>query len=306
MWIAYGVSNIGDGAAYAVVEWWSIPSLSPSASRPPSMSPPISVNDRCSRAKQLTCSDLPLATTSQCMISPLREASGTEDGLWYAFVVMPATVSLVLDTSGSSMDTQLVVFQGAACLDRDWACTATNDDRDLDDTASYIQLNLPKPGNYWAFVYGYGGASGSVTFTVQCTSANRCDRARLMMCNQTVEGGTTGYNSADPSIQNCKAAPTVALVTWFWLRVKPPVSLVTLSTYGSNFDTQLTVYTGSNCVMRECIASNDDAPSSTGLHSQVVLPGASNRSTLYMIAVHGYGASNGLVRLGAQCSFQLH
>ncbi|QNH58658.1 MAG: hypothetical protein H2674_04870 [Limnospira indica BM01] len=79
-------------------------------------------------------------------------------------------------------------------------------------------------------------------------------------------------------------------VWWNW--TAPDSGLVTIDTFGSNFDTILAAYTGSSLSNLTEIDSNDDT---NGLQSQisfVVEPG-----TTYKIAVDGFGGASGDINL---------
>jgi hypothetical protein len=171
---------------------------------------------------------------------------------------------------------------------------------------------------YWARVSGYGGTLGPITLTLSCPSANRCEKARWIQCNQTLEGSTVG-SGADNSVLDCRAAPSAGLAirmvfdsrwetrsgwsTWFRLRVKPPVASVVMSTHGSSFDTQLSVYSGNQCQQRTCVATNDDAGPRHTYHSEVKL--LTVGSGRYLVAVHGYGSTQGRVSFSVRCDFRV-
>jgi hypothetical protein len=82
---------------------------------------------------------------------------------------------------------------------------------------------------------------------------------------------------------------------WFkW--TAPRSGPVSLSTCGSNFDTLLTVYTGSSLAGLNPVQSNDDAGGSCGFQSRASFDATAGVS--YKIAVDGKGDAQGLVHLG--------
>jgi C1A family cysteine protease len=154
MWIQYGVSSIGDGAAYVSVQAQSIVIDSPIASPPvvlgtsspsPSTTPiPIRRDESggCPAAARLTCGDTTVTITTDTA-GVMRPS---DSAVWYTFIVLPVAVRLMMDTAGSSIDTQLSLFTGgaiASCAFPNW----TNDDRDEEDDTSRISIDLPQPGN---------------------------------------------------------------------------------------------------------------------------------------------------------------
>ena len=83
--------------------------------------------------------------------------------------------------------------------------------------------------------------------------------------------------------------------TSVWYRWQSPNSgTATITTTGSNFDTLLGVYSGSNVSSLATIASNDDDPNG-GLQSRVVFVAVSG--TVYYIAVDGFNGVTGSIVL---------
>jgi hypothetical protein len=99
-----------------------------------------------------------------------------------------------------------------------------------------------------------------------------------------------GIQKGEPKIGG---APGGVSVWWSWRA--PANGIVTISTSGSRFDTLLGVYTGKVVDSLKLIASNDDAGDGD-LTSRVVF--RANAGTMYRIAVDGYQAATGAVRLG--------
>lgn len=80
-----------------------------------------------------------------------------------------------------------------------------------------------------------------------------------------------------------------------WYRFTPQSSgILLLSTDGSDFDTLLALYTGSKVSALTPVASNDDVPGGSK-QSEIIVAVAAG--TVYHIAVDGYDAASGTVRL---------
>ena len=174
MWIAYGVSAIGDGAAYAVIR--AITASSPS---PPATSSPSPMKYGCSHPVVATCgmrfqgntveadvlSVHPVGHTV-CMGAPhvyipwACVSSPSEfRGLWWMVNVLPNTVRLEITTNGSAFDTQLYLLQTSSET-TNASCVASNDDVDDDHTFSRIVLHDPMPRTLSLFLHGYANQTG--------------------------------------------------------------------------------------------------------------------------------------------------
>ena len=70
---------------------------------------------------------------------------------------------------------------------------------------------------------------------------------------------------------------------------------MTIDTAGSNFDTLLSVYTGSSVSALTSVASNDDDWAAGLTTSKVTF--AVTAGTVYQIAVDGYGGASGNISL---------
>lgn len=114
--------------------------------------------------------------------------------------------------------------------------------------------------------------------------------------NSTILAGTTatGYNVAATKEPGEPAHGGIAggkSVWWTW--TAPNDGIVALNTVGSSFDTLLGVYTGTAVNSLTLVAGNDD---SGGTLASAVRFFAQT-GTLYQIAVDGYGAAAGSIRL---------
>ena len=292
MWIAYGVSSVGVGAAYVILDVKRSPH--PSVSPHPSPSPDTR-SDRCARPILVYCASVQRGNTRGTASSPeardcANGAPSLLQGIWFALTVSVAVSRAVVSTAGSRFDTQLYLF-----ADCGMPCVASNDD--INETNNTSQVEIVVPGRYYIFLHGYANDGGDFQLTVSCVTHERCDSARRLTCNQVVQAGTSPSPS-DGTLQTCLSAPSAGFVSWFVVYIKAPVRTFTLSTDGSSFDTQLSVFRGTSCTDRTCIAHNDDADRFTTA-SQVTL--SVDLHQHYYVAVHGYGYLTGTFRLSLAC-----
>jgi len=86
---------------------------------------------------------------------------------------------------------------------------------------------------------------------------------------------------------------------WYKIEVGPNTPLLDVSTAGSAFDTQLSVYRGNSCFNGwQCAGRNDDIQ--TGIQTSRVTLSRPTPGTYY-VAVHGFGSVFGNFRLVAVC-----
>jgi len=115
---------------------------------------------------------------------------------------------------------------------------------------------------------------------------------------QVITGNTgsvsgTNVNATKETGEPNHAGNTGGTSVWYQWQA-PASGVATFTTAGSNFDTLLAVYTGSNVAALTPLASNDDVASGT-LTSRVTFNAVSG--TTYRIAVDGYGGARGSVNL---------
>lgn len=83
------------------------------------------------------------------------------------------------------------------------------------------------------------------------------------------------------ALDGCSATPTAGLAVWYVIDVQS--SNVQISTLGSSFDTQLSVFSG-NCSVRFCLAKNDDADGQVTSRVSIIDSRVIGR---LLVAVHG-------------------
>jgi subtilisin family serine protease len=150
----------------------------------------------------------------------------------------------------------------------------TNDFGTVVSEPVFVSVNLTgaRPANDdFANAQPLSGASGSITGTnILATGEN----------NEPIHAGT--------------AAPLQSV--WYNWQA-PSAGVITINTFGTDFDTTLAIYTGEDVSMLTRIASNDDTNNdgTNGRQSMVSVTVAAG--THYRIAVDGFGSEEGTISL---------
>ncbi|NES82426.1 MAG: calcium-binding protein, partial [Moorea sp. SIO2B7] len=119
---------------------------------------------------------------------------------------------------------------------------------------------------------------------------NFADRISLNRTSVSTTGTNVGFTGEPGEPNHARFDPQLNSAWWSW--TAPADGIVTIDTFGSNYDTTLAVYTGSAVNSLSSIASNDDT---FGLQSQVVF--TVTAGTTYQIAVDGFSFRTGLIDL---------
>ena len=264
---------------------------------------PAPVNDRFDAPIRLSLTGTtPLVGTNRGATKQTGEPShaGNSGGpsVWWHFT--PSSDGTVtLSTRGSSFDTVLALYRGTSVT----ALTpvAGNDDGADGVTWSRVSAAVHAGVTYRVAVDGYQAASGSTALGVVWAPqpppppppANNAFASATTL-SPTGTAAVSGSNVratvevGEPEHAGAHGGASV------WWRITPATSgTVTLSTWGSSFDTLLAVYTGTSVGTLTGVASNDDAGS--GHESEISFEASAG--TTYRIAVDGYGGETGAVRV---------
>ncbi len=219
-------------------------------------------------------------------------ASTPVESVWYRWTA-PAAGTLSLDTYGSSLDTTLAAYTGAAVN----ALTQRAANNDAGGVQSFISVAVTAGEVLQIAVDGAGTAESifSLNYFFQPTVPGLANDAFASRTVVSGAGGTfTGSNigatgEVGEAVHEASAPPT-ASVWWSW--TAPANGVAVIDTLGSDFDTIVAVYTGTDVTALTLVASNDDAG---GPQSRVGF--LCTAGTAYVIAVDGRGAAQGLVSL---------
>jgi hypothetical protein len=265
----------------------------------PVIASPGAVNDNPVSARVLT--GLSLTTTgtntdaTASADEPSHSCSHAGHSVWFRWIA-PATMRVKLSTQGSDFDTTLDVYQA----DGRTPVTAglgTDDSRDLTSRASF---NATAGQAFTIAVDGWNGATGNYTLSLSQDNDD-FNQALALVSAQAGSQFTADIttNNADATGQPNEPShggtgPVFAANNSLWFSwVAETAALTTVSTAGSNFDTTLSIYRGTELHTLSLVAFNDDTPPyNTSEATFYPTPG-----TRYWIAVDGYGSATGTVKL---------
>jgi len=214
---------------------------------------------------------------------------GVSNTVWYSFRAC-GNGTLSLDTNGSGYDTVLALFSGTCGSAVQVACD------DDSGTGSNSQLvNVPVTGGtqYFIKISDYGGPNGGTliwhfTYNAAVPANDNCAAATLLPAGSFQDTYCTITSSLQASepIEACGVAPRDHSV---WYRFVPAASgPITADTFGSDFDTVLSLFSGS-CASPVAMLCNDDTEGRQSLLAGVPL----TAGTSYLIKVDSSGTDVG-------------
>jgi len=253
-------------------------------------------NDNCSKAKVVgNVTNLPFDTTCATVDGPGICTNGPN--LWYRYTATstgPVTVSLL----GSQYDTKLGIYKGSACYpSQEIDC---NDDYE-GNLASLItfqatsgQVYLIEIGGYNSDAVGEGVLTISSGGPIPPPSGNNNNCADAQQIGEVEDLAFDTTNATFDGPGRCMQSPN----RWYCYTASCTGD-VTVSLFGSSYDTMLAVYKGCECYpgASDVIACNDDFGGSTA--SQATF--AATAGHQYLVEVGGYDGT-GLGKLTITCA----
>jgi uncharacterized repeat protein (TIGR02543 family) len=199
---------------------------------------------------------------------------------------------ITFDTSGSNFNTLLGVYTGTSV---DNLTEITSNDNEDNTSQSRVQFNAINGTTYYIAVDGYLGANDSIILNWYNTplppiNDNFADAITIIGENNHLTGSNL---YATPEANEPKHAGNTATKSVWWKWTAPADTIISINTFGSKFDTTLSVYTGTSLDNLTAITSNDDV--GDNIQSKVTI-NATNRTTYY-IAVDGYLGESGEITL---------
>ncbi len=211
--------------------------------------------------------------------------------IWWSWVA-PVSGTVHVNTIGSDFDTLLAVYTGfnVASLQE-----IASDDQSGGDNTSALAFEATAGFIYQIAVDGYQGATGNATLTLNVTNDNDlfANAAWLWGSSFAITDANAGAG-AEAGEPNHAGQPGGSSLWWRW---RPQVSgTAILDTTGSDFDTLLAVYHGSDVQNLSLIEENDDF----GGNSTSRLTFFANEGIDYYIAVDGWQGATGNLRLNGR------
>lgn len=128
-----------------------------------------------------------------------------------------------------------------------------------------------------------------------------CEGALSLDCGDTVMGDTLSA-TLDP-VTDCDPGTPDAPGVWYKFEDTaglPGTALVSTCSANTDYDTQITVYTGDCVGGLVCLATNDDSANCTNFQSEVEFD--TDGSSTYYIMVHGWNGATGNFELSLSCT----
>jgi len=217
--------------------------------------------------------------------------------VWYKWVA-PSNGSVTFKTKGSNFDTLLGVYAGSSITSL--TTIASNDDDDIGQT-SKVTFAASAGVTYYIAVDGFKQLilrTGNIMLSwrietiIQSPPPPINDNFSNAQLLSTSAGTAIGTN-VSATVENGEPSHAGEASIWYKWQ-SPGVGTVTFTTFGSDFDTLLGVYTGATVNALTTIANNDDDPSS-GIQSKVTF--FTLTGITYHIAIDGFRSETGNTKL---------
>jgi len=224
---------------------------------------PVATNDEIASAGKIAGlpSNVSVITRTATTNSkdPTHSCTDAQDGksVWYRYV---ATYSgrLRVNTIGSDYDTVLSAYSGSTGEELD-----CNDDIDDSTVTSEIDINVTEGESYYIEVTAYGDTPGGLlvlnSMSQDVPPSNDDDAFVIPSLPYTLLQDTVDATEADDDpTHSCTGDPDLRTV-WFYYKATFTGTL-RVNTFGTDYDTVLSVYDGASGDELEC---NDDASDDT-------------------------------------------
>ncbi|HEY4282501.1 MAG TPA: PPC domain-containing protein, partial [Chthoniobacterales bacterium] len=209
--------------------------------------------------------------------------------VWWRWTA-PADGQVTINTIGSNFDTTLGIYTGSAV---NALTLIAGDDDSGGNQASKITFNAFAGTTYQIAVDGFSGGAGAIVLNVvlpQPPPANDNFSGAFVLSGEAPVASGSNSNATKEAGEPAHAGSTGGHSVW-WRWTAPTSGYASVSTAGSDFDTLLAVYTGTQVSALTEIASNDQANGTD--QSQVVF--AVTAGVEYRIAVDGWFGAQGNV-----------
>ncbi|WP_445245440.1 S8 family serine peptidase [Microcoleus sp. OTE_8_concoct_300] len=257
---------------------------------PPPPPPPPVLNDNF--ADRIVLSGVSVSTTGSnigATAEPQEPAqSGPINSAWWSWTA-PTTGVATFDTIGSNFDTWLSVFTGSALPN---LTLIGFDDQGGGNNTSLLSLNAIAGTTYQIAVDGWLSNTGQIALNINVVppppNDNFVNQIPLTGETATAKGSNTG---ATGEVGEPTQSGVTNSVWWSW--TAPSSGFFQVDTRGSNFDTWLSVFTGSAVNNLSLIGFDDQG----GGNNTSLLTLNATAGTTYRIAVDGWFSNTGAVQL---------
>ncbi|MBK5213701.1 MAG: T9SS type A sorting domain-containing protein [Flavobacteriaceae bacterium] len=247
--------------------------------------------DDCSGAIALACGDSVVGET----LTATDSGGNPAPDVFYKFTGSgtPQLVTISLCGGGTDYDSVLRIFDDCDLLNQ----LAFNDD--FCGLQSEVTFVSDGTSTYYIMVEGFSSSSGNFSLDVTCGTPlpnDGCSGAIAVSCGDSVSGTTVGATT-DSGTPACGPAITSPGV-WYTLDDNSglPGNITLSLCNGTNFDSKISVYTGS-CSALVCVGGNDDA---CGLQSEITF--ATDGNTKFYILIHSFGGATGNFTMDVICT----
>jgi hypothetical protein len=286
-------------------------------------------NDSCANGRVINSwnyshsMDVTYATASSEEPQETCEAGGVgvSSAVFYRFTAPPEGGRLNLSTGGSNYDTVLSVFSSCGTYNAAFDSfsgplqMACSDDANGTYQSSIANLALSSSQTVLVKVSAYGAAPATstrnlvltATFTPSPPANNTCTSAQALSGTSMVIAGSTALSTSPTACRSDTPAPCAPSGKPVWYVYSPTADgYVNLDTFGSSFDTVLSVHSGCpsqfligpgdlRCFAPTDLGCSDDA---SGTFQSRINALAVRVGTSYLIRVAGYRNSAGAIAAG--------
>jgi hypothetical protein len=246
---------------------------------------PMRKNDFCSRSTFIEANGtVSIGSTVQATfdnIGPCQSVANTGAGVWYETVGTGRRLTASLCHNQTTFKTAITVLAGN-CTSA--ICVAANDESVINGCSEVTWLSTLDE-TYKILVHGYEEQEGDFGLSVveeKVSVANDfCVDATRVSLSPNVLTGTT-KNSTDDEVTTCMDVVQTGYGVWYTVVGSGDRIIASTCTKTSqDFDTKISVFTGTNCGSLTCVVGDDNG---CGLQSRAVWRGQPN--VTYYILVH--------------------
>jgi len=213
--------------------------------------------------------------------------SGPINSAWWSWTA-PSTGTVTFDTQGSNFDTYLSLFSG---FDLTNLSLVAADDDSGEGLSSLLTRNVTAGETYQIAVDGWSGNTGEIALNITAPPPPNDNFANAIALTDEIANSTGSNHGATGEVGEPAQSFQINSAWWSW--TAPSSGFFQVDTTDSNFDTWLSVFTGSAVDNLTLIGADDDSgPGLTSLYNLNATAGET-----YPIAVDGFSSWLGSINL---------